>query len=153
MRNLKTALEEYPELLDITGNLAQQCRYALINNAKMSAAAREIVTAGVNRLNQDLGYITAPPLEKLLIEQIILCYLRLYLWENAYHTKAGNQNISLKMWQEWERLIASAQRRYLRSIETLSRVRKMDISIQVNVATHGGQQVNVGNLSTTKVGK
>lgn len=146
IRALRRALAGNPELFEITGNLAQQCQYTLLQNVPMSGAAREIVAAGIERLRKDLGYLEASALEKLLIEQIILCYLRLYLWEFGYHALAGNREMTLKQGKDWEDLISSGQRRYLRSIETLARVRKQSIHIQLNVATNGGQQVNIENL-------
>ena len=43
----------------------------------------------------------------------------------------------------WERKLSAVQYRYLRSIETLARVRKlMGIQmVQINIAAEGGQQV------------
>ena len=43
----------------------------------------------------------------------------------------------------WERKLSAIQHRYLRAIETLSRVRKlMGVPmVQINIATEGGQQV------------
>ena len=46
----------------------------------------------------------------------------------------------------WERRLSAAQRRYLRACESLARVRKLGRTtpaLQLNIATHGGQQVNV----------
>jgi len=48
------------------------------------------------------------------------------------------------------RRLAASQRRYLRACETLARVRKMvrtTPALQVNIATAGGQQVNVATTA------
>jgi hypothetical protein len=43
----------------------------------------------------------------------------------------------------WQKRLTLTQGRYSRSLETLARIRKLNISIQINVAAAGGQQVNV----------
>lgn len=148
----REALEKMPELVELTGNLANRCQQAILDSVKMLPSARLIYEAGVNNLRKSLGYDSAPDLEKLLIEQVVLCHLRLYVWEYLYHTIAG-QSLDQDQLQKWEGLVSMAQRRYFRAIETLHRTRRLGIQIQVNIATEGGQQVNVGNVETTQVGK
>ena len=46
----------------------------------------------------------------------------------------------------WEKRLSAAQKRFTRACETLTRVRKLSRktpALQFNVATQGGQQVNV----------
>jgi hypothetical protein len=46
----------------------------------------------------------------------------------------------------WDKLLRQAQRRHLRAMESLARIRKLSKGIdfvQVNIATNGGQQVKV----------
>ena len=50
-------------------------------------------------------------------------------------------SMSLPQGEYWEKRLTAAQRRYLRAIETLTNVRKMNLpAIQVNI---GENQVNV----------
>jgi hypothetical protein len=45
-----------------------------------------------------------------------------------------------------------AHRRFLASVEALARVRKLIVPIQINIAGHGGRQVNVAGTVTTGKG-
>ena len=112
---------------------------------KESAYVQECVLRRVEEMRAQLGYCEAPPLERLLIDQVLVCYLNLYVLEintagklcESHTTEAGLY---------WDRRLTGAQRRFTRACETLTRIRKLSRSIpllQVNIATEGGQQVNL----------
>jgi hypothetical protein len=44
------------------------------------------------------------------------------------------ENLSLAQGEYWEKKLSANQRRYLRAVETLARIRKLNITVQVNVA-------------------
>jgi hypothetical protein len=90
-----------------------------------------------------LGYDAAPALERMIIEQAALSWMRLNLAEClASEAMAAN---NARQREHYDRLLSSAQRRHLRAVETLARVRRLlrPTAVQVNVARDGGQQVNV----------
>ncbi len=89
-----------------------------------------------------LGYDRASPVERLLIEQVAACYLRLNITEQSFEGVMGQEH-TFKLGAYWEKKLAAAQHRYLRAIETLARVRKLlgGPAVQFNIAAHGGQQV------------
>jgi hypothetical protein len=98
-------------------------------------------------LKKDLGSDGAPMLEQLLIQHAALCWLRLNLTELGY-SSAMSQSISLTLGVYWEKRLTAAQKRFTRACETLTRVRKWSRTtpaLQVNIAAHGGQQVNVAS--------
>ncbi len=80
----------------------------------------------------------------MLIKQVGLCWLRLSSVElkHAVNT-SGSSSISQAGY--WDRTLSAAQRRYLRAIETLARLRRLlrPNAVQVN---SGAQQVNVANV-------
>jgi hypothetical protein len=105
----------------------------------------ESARAGVDKLKEDLGYADALPLEKLLITQAALCWLRLNLLERTHWVKTY-ENHSTETGLYWDRRLLTAQRRFTRACESLARVRKLSRyapALQVNIAAEGGQQVNV----------
>ncbi|HEV8136372.1 MAG TPA: hypothetical protein VGP85_16955 [Pyrinomonadaceae bacterium] len=56
------------------------------------------------------------------------------------------QSITLTLGMYWEKRLSAAQRRFTRACETLARVRKLSRNtpaLQFNIATSGGQQVNL----------
>ena len=83
--------------------------------------------------------------EQLLIQQAALCWLKLNLVELSY-SGTMKQSITLTLGIYWEKRLSAAQRRFTRACETLARVRKLSRNtpaLQFNIATSGGQQVNV----------
>lgn len=65
---------------------------------------------------------------------------------NSLRTKFNDYHLDLGMY--CEKRLSAAQRRFTRACETLARVRKLSRNtpaLQLNIATSGGQQVNVAN--------
>lgn len=91
-------------------------------------------------LKRDFGYDGAPALEQMLIEHILVCWVRLQLveWRNLNHTEGEH---SMREGRYWGQALNAAQKRYLRACETLARVRRLNVKIQVNVAN---QQIVTG---------
>ena len=85
----------------------------------------------------------APPLEKLLIEQILVCYLNLYALEiNSAGKLCASHTTEMGLY--WDRRLTGAQRRFTRACEALAKVRRMKLpAVQINVVTEGGRQLNV----------
>lgn len=124
------------------GHLAE---IMVIENARATAGLKECWKHRLQVLKKDLGYDDAPLLEKLLIQQAALCWLKLNLVELSYSNTMA-QSITLTLGIFWEKRLSAAQRRFTRACETLARVRKLSRNtpaLQVNIAASGGQQVNV----------
>lgn len=53
--------------------------------------------------------------------------------------------VALREIEQWDRMLAAKQARYLHAVEALARVRRLLKlpNVQVNIAAAGGQQVNV----------
>jgi hypothetical protein len=94
-------------------------------------------------LRDSLGYEQAPALERMLIEHASLCWLRLAVMEVRYSAVVAANN-TLTQVEHTERRLTEAQKRFNRACESLARVRKLSRpSVQINVATEGGRQLNV----------
>lgn len=117
----------------------------VIENARATRAVKECWKHRLQALKRELGSAGAPFLEQLLIQHAALCWLKLSLVELNY-SNTMSQSITLTLGMYWEKRLTSAQRRFTRACETLTRVRKLSRNtpaLQVNIATEGGQQVNV----------
>jgi hypothetical protein len=108
-------------------------------------------------MKNDLGYYSSPMLEKMLIDSVLLAWLRLNL--NEYKLSGlDEQGMSLEKAAFWEKRMLASQNRYLRVCRTLAQVRRLARNIpalQVNINTDSGQQVNfagdlVKPISNTK---
>jgi hypothetical protein len=117
----------------------------VIENANATAGLKECWKQRLQVLKKDLGYNDAPMLEQLLIQQAALCWLKLNLVELSYSGTMA-QSITLTLGMYWEKRLSAAQKRFTRACETLARIRRLSRnapSLQFNIATDGGQQVNL----------
>ena len=95
------------------------------------------IAANIEQQREDLGYEKASPLERQLIDHLLLCQLRLSQCE-ALRNAAENREQTLAQFEHMDKRLTTAQRRYLRAVETLAKVRRLAVNVQVNI---GNQQV------------
>ena len=142
---LRRLVVSTPDAWPLATHTMPSIREAIIE--KMSnGASRACMLAEVDILTKQLGYDSAPPLERLLIEHIVTVRLRVIHAEHKYTHCVMNQSITLKEGEYWDNLLSSSQARFLRAIEALARVRRLarnTPALQINIAGEGGQQVNV----------
>jgi hypothetical protein len=143
---LRAMLSDHPFLWRTYGDLAGLAAQVIINRLDPLPPVAESLRRGWQAMQIDLGYPHASPLERHLIEHVVLCWLHLYLIDCEY-TAATSQAIPLDSADFWERRLSAAQRRYLRACDTLARIRKLAqppaSSLQLNIAAQGGQQLNL----------
>jgi len=124
---------------------AQYAERAVIENSPGVHGVKECWRLRLASLRNELGYVGAPILEQLLIQDAALSWLKLSIVELQY-SHVMKQSITLTLGIFWEKRLSAAQRRFTRACETLARVRKLSRNtpaLQFNIATAGGQQVNV----------
>ena len=140
---LRRALRENPGLLRQASDLARIAQNEMVDQLSTTALAREAFLLGQETLREELGYEEAPPLERLLIEEVALTRLHYYKTQRAY-VRATGGSIPITQSDFWERKVNAAQRRHLRAVEALARVRKLAgrSPVQINIA---GQQVNLAH--------
>jgi len=136
-----------PERWKLTGDMVAHAEGKMLATIGGTPLIVEGVKAGLAAQRGELGYATASPLERLLIDQIVVCWLQWYQAQLGY-TDAMAEGSTLARGAYWERRLTIVQGRYLRAIDTLARVRRLAIPVQVNIATNGGQQVNQVNTTT-----
>jgi len=110
-----------------------------------SPAVQAVSEANYQGKERELTRPQDGPLERTLVKHVALCWLRLQCVEQRYSLTLGG-SLGIPQADYWERRLSATQRRFLRAVETLARIRKMQLpAMQVNVATEGGQQVNIAN--------
>jgi hypothetical protein len=140
---LQSCLDTMPELCLILGDTTSHLQRRLIERLSPSRSAQMAIQTQATAVRNGLGYEGATQLEQLLIDHAVLCWLRLQDAERGY-SSAMERSLPLSLADYWDRHLAAAQRRYLRACETLARTRRLlHPTLQVNIAAHGGQQVNV----------
>lgn len=137
---LRKMLEDPATVDQLGGDLARQAALSLINAAAgENLAFKEALTRKLKLLREELAGPDPTPLERLLVERIIACWLQLY---SADIRLAQNEaNMTMKQVEHHEERRDRAHRRYLSAIKTLASVRKLALPVlQVNIAK---KQVNM----------
>jgi hypothetical protein len=142
---VRKMLTETPNLWREVGDLAKLSMVAVLGDSGLNRDKRIMIETGIDDRKKDFGYKDAPALEKLLIDEIIVCWVVLQEAHMGY-ASAQRQGPGLPEADYWERRVNAAQARFLRGCETLARVRKLSrpSAMQVNI---GAQQVNVAQGS------
>jgi len=147
LTTLKERLADRPKVWEAFGDVARQARTAWV---KLYASTNLVVAEGVERkiatLRAELLGDTPTPLERLLVEQIVVCWL-----QTAYidHLAAGFQGKpgTFREGEYWQQAQERASRRYLAAIRALAQVRRLLApAVQVNIAE---RQVNVAQVTGT----
>lgn len=97
----------------------------------------------MEQIKAGLGYDTAPELERLLIDEIALCWLRVGEAEAMYSQIMGDTHQPGRALYA-ERRLSACLARQVRACEALARVRRLSkgtAAVQVNIA---GQQIVTG---------
>jgi hypothetical protein len=102
---------------------------------------KESVKHGAELLKVELGYDEASPIERLLIEQTVLCHVRLGMVEHVY-SRHFNGTTRLDVLAHWEMRLTLCQKRYMKAITTLQKVRVMLARVPHSIQLAGpGQAV------------
>lgn len=143
LRELQARLDERPDLWDNVFDLNDAVQEVVMLDVITRPAAKKALRANLKTIRAGLGYADAPQVERLLIESIVTAWLRLQRAELQY-SQHTNGDHSTREGDYWLQVLGAAQRRYLRAVETLARVRRITrATVQINVAEAGSHQVNI----------
>ena len=106
------------------GNLATQAQTSIIARNFPQYSIGLAVAHHCAEMFKELGYDDASALERMLIENIVLCWLRLHERELRLESIMKGEPTGDQV-EYYERRLSDAQRRYLRAIETLTKVRRL----------------------------
>jgi hypothetical protein len=125
---------------DLMGNALKD---AVKAGASLGYLGHEALRRGVEEMRAELLYEQSTLPERLLIEQVLLCWVRLGVLEQSmsWTMKGGTQYTYLNYLQM---ALTLAQRRYTNAIQTLVRVRRLlrppAARVQVNAVVMAGAQ-------------
>ncbi len=126
----------HPAIFDHFDALARTTLAEVIRDCSDSATTQIQLLGEAHALQRSLGIATATPLEKLLIQDVTICWVRLQGVEQTYSANFNTGNgVTLTKAAYLEKRLSATHRRYLQSVESLARVRRLlGRVIQVNVA-------------------
>lgn len=148
VQELRRVLAESPKLWRVAGQMATLASEAAVNRWNATPFVKESVKRGMEVLRDDLGFADSPPLEKLLIEQVILCWVNLHMLELVHNDRLANSHTT-EAGLYWDRRLSNAQRRFVNATESLARVRKLTSATLLQEARRGAAK-RVNNVRTLK---
>jgi len=110
--------------------------------------AEEVISAKVDALIESLAGPDAPPLERLLAQRAVACWLQVNYVEVLFaQGLAAEGGLAWKPLNEYQRWLDRSHNRFLRTLKVLAQVRALKLpAVQLNVAQ---QQVNVASGAHT----
>jgi len=124
-KRLQIYLKENPEIWQSITDLSGKVRDNLISSlASESYLVQESYRQKLGAMRDNLGWQIASELERILIEQVCLNWLRLNFIEIVHREKTQASH-TIDWGNYWDKTLTSAQRRYLRACESLAKVRKL----------------------------
>lgn len=96
----------------------------VIKSYSKSALTEELFKRQIKAKRQNLDYDSATATVKMLIDQVILCHIRLTAFESFHATKV-QESLSLAWHEHYDKMLTSYQRRFNRACESLAKVRKL----------------------------
>lgn len=135
LAELREALEHAPSLVGVLGDMSSQLRYKIIEAMAPQPGLHIAVRKQAEQMAKELGIEQASPLERMLIDLVVIAWLR---WQSVEWNYQSNfaQSITLTKGIYLEKRLTAAHRRYLQSIESLARVRRLlaRAPVQINIA-------------------
>jgi hypothetical protein len=93
------------------------------------------------QLRAELCGASPTALERLLADRAVLCWFQVHQFELIYASKDA---LTLTLAQHYQKCIDRAHRRYLSSLKARAEVRKLSVTVQLNIAR---KQVNVAGAA------
>jgi hypothetical protein len=101
---------------------------------------RAALAGQMAELRAELSGPEPPPLERLLVERVALTWVQLMAMEST----CASRKLDPAVLARFEKRRDQAHSRYIQAIKAIAQIRRLRLpAVLVNIATAGGQQVNV----------
>lgn len=147
LAELRKELEAVPNFEETFDNLTQLMTTEILRGfTGKSAFHYEIAARQIDGMKKELGYQLSTFIEKMLIDEVVMRWLRLQVMDND-HKSATYREHSFREGLYYDKRLHLAQKRYLKAIETLTKVRKMLVETQAEGAKMHKRLVSKGQES------
>lgn len=122
---LRTLLNEDPAIWQRAADLAVSVQNSILEESfGKSAFLCELMKKQLRELRDQLGWKQATKLEQIAIRHVCLCWFNLNITEQLVNKKLSDSH-STETGLYWDKRLTGAQKRHLRAVETLAKVRKL----------------------------
>ncbi len=138
---LRKLMDDFPEAASAVFDAAWSVERSIVREmAGGNLIVEEAVPRTLKAMRKELAGEDPSPLENLLVERIVVCWLQLQYFDVLYTRSMKNSSAAQS--EHHQKLIDRAHRRYLSAVKTLAQIRKMGPNVQINIAE---QQVNTAS--------
>lgn len=120
---LSSEFNKYPELYRSV-NPHKAVMKSVVNSINDNLSVKLAIEKNLEEMRNELGYYQSTFVEKMIIEEVLMCWLRLISAESSYNAVIA-QSHSMKIGAYHEKRIETLHKRFLRVMESLAKVRKM----------------------------
>ena len=133
LSKVRQILKEDPRMARIFVDLAAEAERSLIKAVSGDDPLIQVaLPPQLESMRKELAGPEPFPLEKLLAERIVACWLQLQYADAIYAQNLGDMNMLQSEYHQ--RRLDRLHRRYLSSITTLTQIRKLGPAVQINIA-------------------
>lgn len=101
----------------------------------------EVYSARADVMSAELVAECKTAAERLVAQQVVEAWVRLEYVQNRYDEAMRTQGADAVRF--WDRMLSKASQRYLRALETLSRIRRYELQVVDRLDADGSQQRSV----------
>lgn len=143
LTEVRGIFDREPRLWKSIGDLGQETeRRWIAAYAGEQAVVAEALARQVAAMRADLAGPSPSPLEALLVERVVACWVHLNLAEHRCAARL-QESAPLSAIQAYQNWLDRAQKRYLQAIKTLATVRRLQVPVLIGQLNIAGQQVNL----------
>lgn len=137
-------LARFPDLAQQLGDISGFSLQSIAAYAAGDLITRESIQASAQEFKRQLARPGDTPLEKFAVDQCVHAHILHYTIELRY-INAHSQIATTQRSLYWEQRLTNSQKRYLRALDNLARLRRFAIPpIQINIAEN---QTNISAAS------
>jgi len=129
-------------MVNVIADYGRRAREQMLSfcSDRPTAISIEATDRKLQAIRDELCGSSPSPLERLLVERILSCWLQVHQIERAMHSQQDFHNVEFL-----DKCLERAHKRYLHSIKALAQVRKLQLpDVQVNI---GEKQVNIARMN------
>jgi hypothetical protein len=147
LNELRKTLADFPWLISaLGGDLAMQAEAMLVGKISKQPTVREALSANMNALRTELAGEKPNPIERLLVERVIACWLQVAYADSRI---AGLEQCSIQEGDYFQRQQDRAHRRYLSALKMLAVVRRLALPIRVDLNVAGRVETQPSQSTTS----
>ena len=125
IEELRRFIDEHPDIANKHCVVAYSVRLGLMRKVSKEAGNFELFEREYEMRRDQLGWKQASPIEQLMIERIMLCWVRL-LWMEHYNGSFMQPSVRMRESEYADKMLSRAYNRYVKAIESLAKLRQAE---------------------------